>query len=309
MKNNLLKLVVCIFALGLAPALASAQTKTSHDFSAFDALEVDYDFNIRVVDARDYSVSMNLENDLKDYVQAYVKNHTLYLSLDDKKLPSDLRKRYRARRSASPLLDVTIYTPEALSSVKMKGSSSLTVDFDLECRDFVLDLSENARVSKLVVDASNITVTMAGKSSANEIALYADNIKLNIAGSAGLYAEQDSQKIEIVAGGSAQIDVDGETLDAQITASGSSKTTVVGKTNTLTVNGSGSSNVDALSLKTSECTARLSNSSKLYEAATEALHIDISGNSTLVFDGDPAIDIINVKSSTVQRYSGSNGRR
>ena len=309
MKNNLLKLVVCIFALGLAPALASAQTKTSHDFSAFDALEVDYDFNIRVVDARDYSVSMNLENDLKDYVQAYVKNHTLYLSLDDKKLPSDLRKRYRARRSASPLLDVTIYTPEALSSVKMKGSSSLTVDFDLECRDFVLDLSENARVSKLVVDASNITVTMAGKSSANEIALYADNIKLNIAGSAGLYAEQDSQKIEIVAGGSAQIDVEGETLDAQITASGSSKTTVVGKTNTLTVNGSGSSNVDALSLKTSECTARLSNSSKLYEAATDALHIDISGNSTLVFDGDPAIDIINVKSSTVQRYSGSNGRR
>ena len=309
MKNNLLKLVACIFALGIATALASAQTKTSHDFSAFDALEVDYDFNIRVVDARDYSVSMNLENDLKDYVQAYVKNHTLYLSLDDKKLPSDLRKRYRARRSASPLLDVTIYTPEALSSVKMKGSSSLTVDFDLECRDFVLDLSENARVSKLVVDASNITVTMAGKSSANEIALYADNIKLNIAGSAGLYAEQDSQKIEIVAGGSAQIDVEGETLDAQITASGSSKTTVVGKTNTLTVNGSGSSNVDALSLKTSECTARLSNSSKLYEAATEALHIDISGNSTLVFDGDPAIDIINVKSSTVQRYSGSNGRR
>ena len=309
MKNNLLKLVVCIFALGLAPALAPAQTKTSHDFSAFDALEVDYDFNIRVVDARDYSVSMNLENDLKDYVQAYVKNHTLYLSLDDKKLPSDLRKRYRARRSASPLLDVTIYTPEALSSVKMKGSSSLTVDFDLECRDFVLDLSENARVSKLVVDASNITVTMAGKSSANEIALYADNIKLNVAGSAGLYAEQDSQKIEIVSGGSAQIDVEGETLDAQITASGSSKTTVVGKTNTLTVNGSGSSNVDALSLKTSECTARLSNNSKLYEAATEALHIDISGNSTLVFDGDPAIDIINVKSSTVQRYSGSNGRR
>ena len=32
-----------------------------------------------------------------------------------------------------------------------------------------------------------------------------------------------------------------------------------------------------------------------------------SGNSTLVFDGDPVIDIINVKSSTVQRYS--NARR
>lgn len=309
MKNNLLKLVVCIFALGLAAAPAPAQTKTSHDFSSFDALEVDFDFNIRVVDARDYSVSMNLENDLKDYVQAYVKNHTLYLALDEKKLPSDLRKRYRGRRSASPVLDVTVYTPDALGSVKMKGSSSLAVEFDIECRDFVLDLSENARVTKLVVDASNITVTMAGKSSASGIALFADDIKLNVAGSAKLDTEQDSQRIEIVAGGSAQLDVEGETLDARLTTSGSSKTTIVGMTNSLTVNGSSSSNVDALSLKTAECTARLSNSSKLYEAATETLHIDISGNSTLVFDGDPVIDIINVKSSTVQRYSGSNGRR
>ena len=309
MKNSLLKFVVCIFALSLAAASTPAQTKTSHDFSSFDALEVDYDFNVRVVDSRDYSVSMNLENDLKDYVQAYVKNHTLYLALDEKKLPSDLRKRYRGRRSSSPLLDVTVYTPEALTSIKMKGASSLDVGFDLECRDFVLDLSENARVTKLVADASNISVTMAGKSSAIGIALFADNIKINVAGSAKLEAEQDSQRIEIVTGGSAQLDVEGETLDVQLTTSGSSKTTVRGKTNTLSVNGSATSNVDAVSLKTSECTARLSNSSKLYEAATETLHIDINGNSTLVFDGDPVIDIINVKSSTVQRYSNSGSSR
>ena len=307
MKNNLLKLAVCIFALSLAAASAPAQTKTSHDFSSFDALEVDYDFNVRVVDSRNYSVSMSIDNELKDYVQAYVKNHTLYISLDEKKLPADLRKRFRGRRSSSPLLDVTVYTPEALNSVKMAGSSYLAVDFDIECRDFVLDLSENAQVTKLVADAGNINVTMAGKSVA-DLALFADNIKLNIAGNSKLTAEQDSQKIEVVAGGSAQIDVEGETLDVQVTSSGSSKTTLSGKTNTLYVNGASSSTVDALSLKTSECTARLSNNCKFYEAATETLHIDIGGNSTLVFDGDPVIDIINVKSSTIQRYS-TGGRR
>ena len=307
MKNSLLKFIICIFALGLAAAYAPAQTKSSHDFSSFDALEVDYDFNVRVADSRDYSVSMSIENDLKDYVQAYVKNHTLYLSLDEKKLPSDLRKRYRGRRSASPVLDVTVYTPEALGSIKMKGSSSLAVDFDVECRDFVLDLSENARVTKLVVDADDISVTMAGKSVA-DVSLFADNIKLNVAGSSKLTVEQDSQKIEFVAGGSAQIDAEGETVDAQLTTSGASKVTLKGKTNTLSVNGSSSSSIDALSFKTAECTARLSNSCKLYEAASEILHIDISGNSTLVFDGNPEIDIINVKSSTVQRYS-TGGRR
>lgn len=306
MKNSLLKFVVCIFALSLGAAFANAQTRTSHDFSSFDALDVDYDFNVRVADARNYSVSMSIENDLKDYVQAYVKNHTLYIALDEKNLPSDIKKRYRSRRSSSPVLDVTVYTPEALSSIKMAGSSSLAVDFDIECNGFTLDLTENAHVTKLVVDAADITVTMAGKSVA-DISLFADNIKVNAAGNSKLTLEQDSQRIEIVAGGSAQIDADGETLDAQLTTSGSSKTMLNGKTNALSVNGSGSSNVDALGLKTSECSARLSNSSKLYEAATEKLHIDISGNSTLVFDGDPVIDIINVKSSTVQRYS--NGRR
>ena len=307
MKNNLLKFIACIFALSLAATSVHAQTKSSHDFSSFDALEVDYDFNVRVVDSRNYSVSMSIENSLKDYVQAYVKNHTLYLSLDEKKLPADLRKRYRGRRSSSPVLEVTVYSPDALNSIKMAGSSTLAVDFDIECRDFVLDLSENARVTKLVADADNISLTMAGKSVA-DVSLFADNIKLNVAGSSKLTVEQDSQKIDVVAGGSAQIDAEGETLDAQLTTSGSSKVTLTGKTNTLSVNGSSSSSIDAVSFKTSECTARLSNSCKLYEAATEILHIDISGNSTLVFDGNPEIDIINVKSSTVQRYS-NNGRR
>ena len=306
MKNNLLKLVVCIFALSLAAASAPAQTKSSHEFSSFDALEVDFDFNVKVVDSRDYSVSMSIDDELKDYVMAYVKNHTLYIALDEKLLPTDLRKRYRGRRSASPVLDVTVYTPDALNSIKMAGASTLSVEFDIEGKDFSLDLSENARVTKLVADASTITVTMAGKSVA-DLSLYADNIKLNVAGSSKLTAEQDSQTIEVVAGGSAQIDVEGETLDAQVTSSGSSKTTLSGKTNSLNVNGASSSTVDALNLKTSECTARLSNSCKLYEAATETLHIDIGGNSTLVFDGDPVIDIINVRSSTIQRYS--TGRR
>ena len=302
MKNNLLKLVVCIFALSLAAASAPAQTKSSHEFSSFDALEVDFDFNVKVVDSRDYSVSMSIDNELKDFVLAYVKNHTLYIALDEKLLPADLRKRYRGRRSSSPVLDVTVYTPDALNSIKMTGASTLAVEFDIECKEFTLDLSENARVTKLVADASTITVTMAGKSAA-DLSLFADNIKINAAGSSKLTAEQDSQTIEVIAGGSAQIDIEGETLDAKVTSSGSSKTTLSGKTNSLNVTGASSSTVDALNLKTSECMARLSNSCKLYEAATETLHIDIGGNSTLVFDGDPVIDIINVRSSTIQRYS------
>ena len=305
MKKSLLTFVTCIFALVLSASVAPAQTKqSSHDFSAFDAIEVSYDFNVRVVESRNYSISMNIESVLTDYVQAYVKNHTLYLVLDEKKVPSDIRKQFRGRRSSAPVLDATVYMPEPLTSVKMTGASALSVDKELEVRDFVLDLGENARLSKLVLDASSVSVIMAGKSSA-DLVLYSDNVKLNAAGNAKLDVEQDSQDLEVVAGGSAEINVEGEALDVSLTTSGSSKTTLRGKANSLTVNGSGSSFIDAVNLKAADCTARLSNSSKLYEAATEALHIDVSGNSTLIFDGNPVIDIINIKSSTVQRYSSS----
>lgn len=308
MKNKLLKIVACIFALGLSAFAATAQTKQiSHDFSAFDALDIDYDFDVRVVDSRKFSISLNVDDILKDYVQAYVKNHTLFITLDQKSLPSDIKKLYRGRKSSTPLLEATVYMAEPLSAVKMAGGSKLTVNSDIEGRDFRIDLAENARIEKLTVDAATVTLTSAGKSSA-DLVLYADNIKINTAGNSVIDLEQDSENLEVVAGGSSEVRVEGEALNSVLTTSGSSKVSITGKTDKLNVTGSGSSSIDALNLKASECTVRLSNSSKLYEAATEAVHIDLSGNSTLVFDGDPTIDIINVKSSTIQRYSNSKQR-
>lgn len=305
MKNRVLNLIICVIALSLSALVASAQTKQiNHDFSAFDALDVNYDFDVRVVDSRDYSISLNVDDILKEYVQVYVKNHTLFITLDQKSLPSDVKKLYRGRKSSTPLLEATVYTAEPLTSVKLGGASKLTVNSDIECKDFRIDLLENARIEKLTVDAGTVTVNSAGKSYA-DLVLYADNIKINIAGSSLIELEQDSENLEIVSGGSGEVRAEGETLNATMTTSGSSRVSLTGKTDKLVVTGSGSSSVDALNFKTSDCTVKLSNSSKLYEAATEALHIDLSGNSTLVFDGEPTIDIINVKSSTIQRYSNS----
>ena len=303
MKYRVLKLVACVFALAAAGLSATAQTKQiSHDFSAFDALDIDYDFNVKVVESRNYSVSLNVDDILKDYVQAYVKNHTLFITLDQKSLPSDIKKLYRGRKSSTPLLEATVFTPEPLATVSLAGASVLSINYDLECKEFRLDMKENARIEHLTVDAGTVTVNLEGKSFA-DLVVYADNIKANVANSSLLELEQDSENLEIVTGGSGEVRAEGETLNAVLTTSGSSKVTLNGKTDKLSVTGSGSSSVDALNFKTSDCTVKLSNSCKVYEAATEAIHVDLTGNSTLVFDGEPTVDIINVKSSTLQRYS------
>jgi hypothetical protein len=295
--------MVCAIALSVCTLVAQAQTKqVSHDFSAFDAIDIDYDFDVRVVNSRKYSISLNVDDALKDYVQTYVKNHTLYITLDQKSLPSDIKKLYRSRRSSGPVLEATVYMDETLTAVAMAGGSTLEVNDDIECNDFRIDMKENARINRLTVDAGTVTVNMAGKTYA-DLVLYADNIKLNVAGSSLVELEQDSENLEIVTGGNAEVRAEGETLNTDLTPSGSSKVTLNGKTDVLNVTGSGSSSVDAVDFKTSECSVKLSNSCKVYEAATEVVHVDLTGNSTLVFDGDPVIDIINVKSSTLQRYS------
>ena len=101
--------MVCAIALSLCALVAPAQTKQiSHDFSAFDAIDVDYDFDVRVVNSRKNSISLNVDNALKDYIQTYVKNHTLYITLDQKSLPSDIKKQFRSRRSSGPVLEATV---------------------------------------------------------------------------------------------------------------------------------------------------------------------------------------------------------
>lgn len=304
MKHKVLNAAIFIIALVLSASVLPAQNvkHISHDFSAFNSIDIDYDFDVRVVQSRNYSISVNVDDVLKDYVQTYVKNRTLYISLDQKSLPSDVKKLYKGRRAPTPVLEATVYMPDPLTSIKMAGGSKLSVDDNIECKEMFIEMKENARIEKLTVDAGSAELVTNGKCFA-DLTIYADEIKLNISGGSLIELEQDSEKLAIVTGGSAEVHTGGETLNAELTTSGSSRVTMEGKTDKLSVTGSGSSFVDAVNLKTSDCTVKLSNSSKVYEAATEAVHIDLSGNSTLAFDGDPKIDIINVKSSTIQRYS------
>ena len=304
MNCNFLKLFVCSIALCVGATLASAQVKEiSHDLSSFDTIEVDYDFHVNVVKARKgFSVSMTVDDVLLDYVQCYVKSHTLYLTLDKKSLPSDIKKLYKGRNSTNPILNATVYMSDVLEAVKLAGSSVLTVEEEIECKDFDATISENAQIKKLAVDANNFTLKASGKSAA-DLVVYADNIKVESDGSSSVGIEQDSEILEIETKGNAELEIDGETLDVKVTSAGSSKTVLKGKTNTLSIQGSAAGFVDAINLQTADCSVKLSGSSKVYENASEALHLDMSGNSTVIFDLDPKIDIISVKSSTIQKYS------
>lgn len=305
MKTNILKISICSIALCVASLVASAQVKDlHHDFSAFDSIEIENDFYVNVLKSKrnnDYSIAITADDILIDYIQTYVKNHTLYIGLNKKALPSDIKKLYKGRKTPNPTLNATVYMASELTGVKMSGAAVLTVENEIECKDFEADLSDNSQLKKLSVDASTFSIKTANKSFA-DIIVYADDIKVDASGNSQIQLEQDSQTLYLTVAGSAIVNAEGETLEAALNTNGTSKTTLIGKTDVINVTGAGASFVDAINFKAAECGVKLTGSCKVVEAASESPHIDASGNSTLIFDGDPAIDIINIKSSTVQRY-------
>lgn len=306
MKTNLLKVFALTLALGLSSILASAQTKEiSHDFSAFDAIDVDYDFNVSVVKSKkDYSVEIVVDDVLADYVQTYVKSHTLYITLDKKSLPSDIKKLYKGRKSADPVLNATVYLPGDLSSVTLAGAAIFFASDEIECKDFELNIKENAKVTKLSVDAAKFTLASANKASA-DILVYADEIELKADGNSIINIEQDSEKLHVNAGGNSTVNVKGEAIDTEIKSSVSGEVILTGKTNSLNITTSGTSRIDALNFHTPECTVNLSGNSKVTESATENLHVTMAGGSTLTYDGNPVFDIVNVKNSSIIKFENA----
>ena len=171
----------------------------------------------------------------------------------------------------------------------------------LNCKDFSISLNGLSRLKKLELDATNVSVNLADKSQA-EFDVNAESIEISASGSSSAYISHNSEHLALNTTSNADLELEGQTLVAEVKADGASKTCIKGKTGELIVNGSGNANIDAINLRTSNATVKLSGTCKLTEAATEKLNIEMSGYSSLVFDGDPVINIVNIKTSSVSRY-------
>ena len=99
--------------------------------------------------------------------------------------------------------------------------------------------------------------------------------------------------------------VDGEAGQTAIAAEGSAKVSVSGLSDDgLEVKGAGSANIDCLKLETRKADIVLTGAT-LVEAASDEISVDLSGRSTLVFDGDPLVKIVSVKTSTITRHGAA----
>lgn len=306
MRSLFKGMLAALLASVMICGAASAQTRSvSHSFSPFKQVSVSGEvgaagFVVDVKKSASYSIDLVLDNFVAEFVQAYVKNEVLYLSVDTKALPSEVRKHYKMKNVPPCVLRATIYTPE-LSAVSADSRSIVAVYDEFSSDSFNVDLKDRAALKELKVNAKKIIAAFSGSTTAT-MTLSSDDMSIEASNKSCVTVTLDCVNLNVKQGNNSEVSVDGNFVDVAVDNGAFTKLKLSGKANVLDVKASGTSMIDAINLRASTCSAVLSGHSTLYEAASESVKMDLSGSSTLIFDGQPVFDIVKINSSTVNRY-------
>ncbi len=144
---------------------AQKQVIIEHDYSGFDAVTADNYFEIAVLESDEYSVKITAISSIEDYILAYVKDGVLNLSVDEKGMPGDVRKEFKAKSSALGLPKAEVYMPK-LKKLTINGNATYNSEEAVETDTLTLSLTKEAIIKNLSVKADVVNVDMSQKAQA-----------------------------------------------------------------------------------------------------------------------------------------------
>jgi len=220
MKHFLLTLalaVVSSFTLS-----AQKQVVINHDYIGFSGIAVSDNFEVSIVSSDSHSVRINAASSIEDYVQAYVKDYVLYLNIDEKSMPSELKKEFKAKNSIISTVNAEI-SMSSLASLTVNGNSAISSSDVLKTKKFRMKLSKSASVKSLnVVASASARLDVSGKSQ-TVMTLSASSIEIDASNNAKADIELKADKLEVSASSSAKIEVFGKAGSVSISSEGNAK--------------------------------------------------------------------------------------
>lgn len=314
-----LGIIISAAALLFAAQEVHAQAKEEiHELSSFNSLDIQDDFEVTVTKGN-YSVKLTVDAVLAEYVKSYVKGHTLYLFLDEKAVPKDIKKLYKGRNGMTAIMRATVYTPE-LESVVMSDQAALTVPDEYAAGSFQLSMTDKSVVRALSVNCTTANISMKKSSQATMTITAVTDVVVSTENSAKLQLSSSSKDLSLSASGSSEQNVssDAGTLTATtegssssvvsvntgkvyVSSAGSSKLQLNGTASTLTAKGTRSCNIDALNLPVEEAEVTM-NSGSITLTPSKLLTVDLSGGSSVYFNGSPEFKISQIIKSTLAPY-------
>jgi hypothetical protein len=289
-----------ILALALM-MVANAQKPVVHmlEYESFANVKVSDDFIVKLVAADKYMVRTTVDGRIESYVKSYVQNGTLYISLDRKSFPSDLKKALRVKGAPAPILEVEISFP-SIESMEMGGNSILHRSDVLYAESFKLTVNDKARVDKIYVDCNTAEVILSKNAYADVETRASEMLYVITSNSSKAVVKQAGKNLKIDAAGSSEVTAIVEVDHINVlTSSMSSVILSPGKADSMAVSAVGSSKIDAEAVSVSKASMSQSGTSRCYVNVSDTLKVNLTGNSLLSFKEKPYIDVERIVGSTL----------
>lgn len=164
-----MKRLILFIAAGLVSGFtmqAQKQVTINHDYQGFTGIEATDGFEIAITGSDIHSVKMTAAASIEEYIQAYVKDGILYLNIDEKSMPSELKKTFKAKNSAISTVRAEV-SMSTLKSLSVNGNSVVESADTLSMDKLGVKLSRTASVRKFAAKASSSAVIdLSGKAQA-----------------------------------------------------------------------------------------------------------------------------------------------
>lgn len=296
MKKVLITMMA-VLLLGTA-AVAQPLKIQEKDFDKFTRVSVEDNFVLRFYKSDSYAVKLKTDERIAEHVQAYVKNSTLYLILNEKDYSSELKKELRQKGAAVPVLEAEVYMP-TFNSLVIKDKSVLMHCDMFYAETFTVTASDHSLVSQLNIECSTVEFKVSKNAQVTSNIKVASKLYLNASNSTQVSLTQNGGNTFISHAGSSYVDFKANVNSLEVEGAGGSESHISGNATLLSATGSGTTRIDAELLDVPEGSALLSGSAKCHVNVSDKLKVNLTSGSMLTFKRSPVFEIDRIVNSTL----------
>lgn len=304
LRNSVLHVIILLLSIVSFPLFGQSVRETVRDeLPAFSRITLGGDFSMDIRYGKQYAATLGVENLLADYVLFSVMDSTLTVSLDERRVPAEVRKLYRGKDAATPTLNLVVTMPETLRLLRLEDRSVL-----LSADDLVVDpdglrveVTDQARVASFAFGSGCVDLNLDRKGSV-KMNVTCDSLHVRQAGNSNLELTYHTQVCAFELNGSCSLAVAGETELMKLDSKGFSKSILNGKAPVVRYKLANSSQVNATMLEAGQAFVEMAGLGTLTQAASESLTVDLSGGATVYFLNDPAIHVLYLKNASLIPY-------
>lgn len=287
-----------------AGGLGAQVSEHSRDYEAFTGVEVSGAFSVELEEGESYSLSITADEPLHDFIEAYVEDGVLKVSLDERDFTPEVRRHYRSRLTEASVCKAVITVPSALRECSLKGKTMLG---KVEGGVFAADsaefrLTDDARIEGVTLSGSETVCLSMEKRSSADMAVEAGSFSAELAGGSSLKFDGSCDEMTLSLSSNSSCVTRSDCGVMNVSAKGTSRTILNGSSDEVRYTLSGSADVNAENLKTVDARVSMSGFCSLTEAASGSVFLDLSNGAKLSYKNSPIFFISAVRNSTILRY-------